>query len=155
MIGLCCGRPNDFDRGWTMEGLWGPHAGGGRLVGWPHALWAKVIICSVCANKCGAGGAGECCSVPAFYCAGGDFVGFGVFQLKMSSCKHSDGHFYPNKNGDRSLAFWDEMFWSQLNFFCVVERRGGVAFTGSIGAIFVGVSAENDGFGPECGGPPP
>ena len=28
-----------------------------------------------------------------------------IFQLKMSNCKHSDGHFYPNKNGDRNLAF--------------------------------------------------
>ena len=25
-------------------------------------------------------------------------------QLKMSSCKHSGGHFYPNKNGDRSCS---------------------------------------------------
>ena len=33
------------------------------------------------------------------------FVDFKIFQLKMSSCKHSDGHFYPNKNDDRNLAF--------------------------------------------------
>ena len=34
-----------------------------------------------------------------------NFVDFKIFQLKMSSCKHTGGHFYPNKNGDRNLAF--------------------------------------------------
>ena len=28
----------------------------------------------------------------------------------MSSCKHTGGHFYPNKNGDRNAY---EMFWNQ------------------------------------------
>ena len=34
-----------------------------------------------------------------------NFVDFKIFQLKMSSCKHTGGHIYPNKNGDRNLAF--------------------------------------------------
>ena len=155
MIRLHYGQPNDFDRGWTIESLWKPHTKNGRFGGWPPALWAKVIICNVYTYKYGTNRTKWMLLYPGVLLYRKKIVDFKIFQLKMSSCKHTGGHIYPNKNGDRNLAFWDEMFWNQRHFFCIIERRDRVAFTGSIGTIFVGINVTNDDFSPECKRPPP
>ena len=145
MITLYYGQLNDFDRGWTIESLWKLHTKNGRFGGWPPALRAKVIIFYVYAYKCGTNRTSECYSIPAFYYTEKISL-IKIFQLEMSSCKHSGGHFYPNKYGDPNLAFWDEMFWNQRDFFCIIERRDRVTFTGSIGTIFVGINVKNYDF---------
>ena len=155
MIRLHYGQPNDFDRGWTIESLWKPHTKNGRFGGWPPALWAKVIICYVYTYKYGTNITSECYSIPAFYYTEKISLISKYFNSKCPVVNTPAAILYPNKNGDRNLAFWDEMFWNQRYFFCIIERRDRVAFTGSIGTIFVGINVTNDDFSPECRRPPP
>ena len=73
MIRLYYGQPNDFDRGWTIESLWKPHTKNGWLHvgggGWPHALWAKVIIFYVYTYKFGTNRTSKYYSILALYYA--------------------------------------------------------------------------------------
>ena len=66
--------------------------------------------------------------------------------------------FLLGKNGCRSVYNWTfgvELFWNQRNYFCIIERRDRVTFTGSIGTIFGGTNPKNYDFSPKCRRPPP
>ena len=157
MIRLYYGQPNDFDRGWTIESLWKPHAKNGRLGGGLMHSGLKSLFCafmptnmvpiepvnvtlsrrSIMQNK---------------------FRWFQNISSPNAKIEQFRSPFLWDKNGRRSVynwTFWAEIFWNQQNIFCIIERRDRVTFTGSISTKFVGINVKNDDFSPECMRPPP
>ena len=151
MIRLYYGQPNDFDRGWTIESLWKPHTKNGRFGGWPPALRAKVIIFGVYTYKYGTNRTSESRR--------------SIMQNKFRWLQYISSQnakfrspFLLGKNGCRNVYNWTfgvEIFWNQRNYFCIIERRDRVTFTGSIGTIFGGTNPKNYDFSPKCRRPPP